>query len=132
MMMTCLLLAGCWTEAGEAVADALGANTPDGELSPATTLFGSVGPILPGGMGIVLLWIAKIAHTALRAKKALFESTTEAIDNKSLVLATSHEEVKNALNIAQKAHDDSKLLAAEYDKHKNGGVVKKIINKFIN
>lgn len=112
-------LTGC---AGlEVVGEFFGISTPEGDSTPAGALFGTVGPMLPGGLGIALVAVAKMAHTALRAKRALFESTDDVVAGDNVL--------KDALNVAQKQHHDSKLLEKEYDKYKNGGIVKKTLRK---
>lgn len=132
LTLVTLCLCGCVGEGFSAVGDAIyeffGGTTDDGADSPATSMFGFVGPYLPGGLGILLLFTAKVARSAIKAKKALYESTTEAINDGSLASATTSETVKDALNDAQKKHDDSKLLAKSFDNHKNGGVLGKIVN----
>lgn len=104
--------------------DFFGANTPDGELSGAEKLF-AWGDMLVPGLGTLSVGLAALARRAMKTQKALFESTQAAIKSGSLTSAKTQEAVKKAFNKAQKLHHDSKLIATEYDKFKNGGGIKK-------
>ena len=123
-----LAMTGCsFQEAADALGNMFGANTPDGELSPASTLFGTLGPVLPGGLGVGLVALCKMVHSGFKFKQAIYESTSHAIESGSLSNANTVEEVKQALSHAQSLHDDSKLLMKSYQRHKDGGIIKKIM-----
>lgn len=124
-----MLLTSCWSEAVEAVGCALGMGTPEGVDSPATEGVKAFGSYLPYGLGAVLLGMTKLAHSVVRTKNAIHDSTGMAIEDGSLVDATTPEEVRDALSKAQARHHDSKRLEKHFDKKKNGGVLAKTIKK---
>jgi len=124
-----LFLGGCLGEAWDATTAFFGWGTAPGDPSPAESLFGSIGPLLPAGIGTAALLLAKMVHGGIKIKKSLFEATGEAISNGSLVNAGTEEEVKTALFEAQQLHDNSKALAKAFEKHKNGDIIRKSIKK---
>ena len=124
-----LVLIGCSFKEDvlQPIAIFFGATTPEGEISPATSIFGTLGPLLPGGLGMLFLGASKMAHTALKTKKAYIESTNMAIEDGSLSAATTEDQIKEALNKAQSRHHESKLLEKAFDKFKYGGLAKKVL-----
>lgn len=103
----------------EAIDGFFGANTPEGELSPAQSVFGSLGPLLPGGLGVGLVVLGRMARSGIRFRKAIYQSTAHAIESGDLGNASTAKEVKAALKQAQSLHHDSKLLVDSYKKYKN-------------
>jgi len=124
-----LMLTGCTQEVFDWFANVFGANTPGGENSPATQGAMAIGDYLPYGLGALFIGITKVAHSAIKTKRALTESTELAILDGSLVGATTPKEIKAALNQAQNLHHDSKRLEKHFDKLKNGGIVTKVLKK---
>jgi hypothetical protein len=120
IILSFILLFICGCDFQEGVEDFIGANTPEGELSPAQTLFGSLGPLLPAGLGVGLVVLARMVRSGARFKKAIYQSTAHAIESGDLSNANTVEEVKAALKQAQALHDDSKILTKSYKNFKNG------------
>lgn len=125
-----VLLGGCWQETLNAFGNFFGENTPEGQLPPSVTFFGSAGPLLPAGLGTICLIFSRVIYSGIKIKKALFESNKHAIENGTLINAGTEKEVKKAFNEAQNLHDESRLLKSEYSKFKNGGLFSRFLKFF--
>jgi len=82
-----------------------------------------------GGLSLVL---AKTISSGVRFKRAIFEATDSAISSGGLSSAETKKEVKEALAEGQALHNDSKILAKEYKKFREGGFLSKTLGMIKN
>ena len=102
-----------------------GFGLPADQTSTGEYVF-QLGDLLLPGLGTLAAGAIAKARKQVRATRALYESTQAAIDSGALTSAQSKEAVKEALEVAQNLHHDSKLLAKEYQKFKYGGGIDRL------